>query len=143
VHLHRHGFDRLIWFKDLDLMVRRGDLDWARIDALADAEGCRDSLVAALEYLGMVLKTPLPPEAQEMLKRRSRLSRWLFHRAWKPAEVVALAPRRRWRMRRAVQFAPETGLMRGGLAAFLFTGRRRDKVRVLLRAMTRRLRVAR
>ncbi len=132
VHLHRHGFERLMWFKDLDLMVRRGHLDWERVEILAAAEGCRESLAAALEYLVLVLETPLPPEAQRLLARRSRLSRWLFHRAWRPAEVAALVPRRRWRMRRAVQFAPETGVLRGGLAAFLFTGRRRDKVRVLL-----------
>jgi len=138
IHLHRHGFDRLIWFKDLDLMVRNGSLDWDRVIQLASEQGCRESLATTVELLAQTLGTPLPPAAKRLTATRSRFSRWLFDLVWHPADVIALAPRRRWRMRRAVQFAPETGILRGGVLALFFTGRRRDKFRVLFARLLRR-----
>ncbi len=51
--------------------------------------------------------------------------------------------RLRLRLRlRLVQFSPESGLLRGGLPAFLTTGRRGAKARVLLAGLMRPLRRA-
>ncbi|MCH8993203.1 MAG: nucleotidyltransferase family protein, partial [Acidobacteria bacterium] len=39
VHLHRHGFNRLMWFKDIDLLIRRyaDELDWGMVTGDAKA----------------------------------------------------------------------------------------------------------
>lgn len=131
VHLQRHGYERLIWLKDLDLMVRAGVLDWATVERKAAAEGCLGAVSYALWLLPQVLRTPLPREAARLAKRQGLLSRQLFKRAWPVARIRNLAPQRQWRFRRLVQFAPETGLVRGGLPGFLTSGRRIDKLRVL------------
>ena len=135
VHLHRHGFSRLIWFNDLDLMLRREALDWAVVARRAEDEGCLDSVARCLELLEATLGTPLPASARQLIARRPFWSRWLQRLVWPAGPIVALEPQRRWRLRRLVQFAPETGLLRGGLPSLLFTGRRRAKLRVLASAL--------
>jgi hypothetical protein len=131
VHLFRHGFDRLAWFKDLDLLVRSGTLDWTRIEAKAREQGCRDSVSYSLRLLRKVLGTPLPAAAVALMNRQGRLSLAFHELVWDPKAVTGLAKRRKHRWRRLVQFAPETGMFRGGLPALLTSGRRVDKLRVL------------
>lgn len=139
VHLLRHGFERLAWFKDLDLMVRGGTLDWELVAAKAQKQGCLDSMAYTLHLLTRVLGTQLPEGAARLVESQGRLSR-AFHRAvWNPSSVVSLAEQRQHRWRRLVQFAPETGVFRGGLPALLTTGRRSDKLKVLAAAGRGRL----
>ncbi len=142
VHLQRHNFDRLLWFKDLDLMVRSGVLDWGRITAIADLEGCTAAVAYALSLLVDMLGTPLPAGAQALMKRRGWFARFVQARLWPRSQVLALEHRRRWRWRRATQFAPETGLFRGSLPSLLTWGRRGSKARVFLAAAMRRDREA-
>jgi hypothetical protein len=132
VHLHRHGFERLIWFKDLDLIVRRtGDqLDWRWLNETARAEGVAASLQHTLWLLQRLLVTPLSDEAAA-LACVSRLHRLL----WREGDVIE-AGERRGRWRRAVQFAPAEGL-RGALPSLLLMGRRSDKLQALWRRATR------
>ena len=137
VHLQRHGFSRLIWFKDIDLIVRHGTLDWSTVEAKAAQQGCLDSVAYTLWLLERVLGTPLPAAAQLLVWRQPWLARRLDRMLWPPKSVVALAPQRQWRLRRLVQFAPETGVLRGGLPSLLTTGRRTDKLRVLGAAVRR------
>ena len=140
LHLHRHSFSRMIWFKDLDLLVRQGRLDWACVRERATAQGCIDSVSLSLELLEAVLGTPLPPEARALAASRARWTRWLQRLFWPTRRSVELELQRRWRLRRLVQFAPETGVIRGGLPSLLFTGRRRAKLRVLAAALPGRRR---
>lgn len=135
VHLQRHGFERLIWFKDLDLMVRRGGLDWARVRSAAEEQDCLPSVAYSLWLLRGQLGTPLPDEALALSRSSSFASRAAFRLLWPPESVLGLVPQRQWRMRRVVQFAPETGLLRGGLPSLLLMGRRHAKLRVLLASM--------
>ena len=139
VHLHRHGFERLIWFKDLDLMIRADAVDWKRLEEQASKQGCRDSVSYTLGLLRRMLGTPLPTDGLELIASQSRLSRWLMRQTWPPSRVLALQPQRQWRLRRAVQFSPETGVLRGGLGSMFFTGRRADKLRVVTAALYQRL----
>lgn len=131
VHLQRHGFSRLIWFKDIDLIVRGGGLDWRVVEAKAVQQGCRDSVAYALWLLERVLGTPLPAGAQLLVSRQAWLSKSFDRFVWPPRNVVGLVPQRKWRFRRLVQFAPEAGVFRGGLPALMTTGRRADKLKVL------------
>lgn len=134
VHLMRHGFERLAWFKDLDLIIRAGGLDWRLVYLKAATQGCLDSVSYTLYLLRKVLGTPLPAYADSLVASQGFVSR-AFHRAvWRPSKVVALAGQRQHRWRRLVQFAPETGVIRGGLPALLSTGRKWDKLHVLAAA---------
>ncbi|MFN8639073.1 MAG: nucleotidyltransferase family protein [Dehalococcoidia bacterium] len=142
VHLQRHNFDRLLWFKDLDLMVRGGVLDWQRIAAIADLEGCSAAVGYALSLLVDMLGTPLPADAQALIARRGWFARIVQSRLWPRSHVLAFEHQRRWRWRRATQFAPETGLIRGSLPSLLTWGRRGSKARVFLAAAMHRDREA-
>ena len=137
VHLRRHGYERLGWFKDLDLMVRSGQVNWQAVREKAAAQGCLDSVSYALWLLPRMLGTPLSGEARRLVEAQGTFSRSLYRIFWRPADVLGLVPQRLWRFRRLTQFAPETGLLRGGLPSLLFPGRRSDKVRVLRAAATR------
>lgn len=135
VHLHGHSFSRLIWFKDLDLLVRDGGLDWALVRQRATEQGCVDSVALSLDLLEAMLATRLPAEARALVASRPSWSRWLQRFVWPRRRILDLEPQRHWRLRRLVQFAPESGLVRGGLPSLLFTGRRRAKLRVLAAAL--------
>lgn len=140
VHLNRHGFERLAWFKDIDLMIRRNNLDWQVVARKATAQGCLDSVSYTLRLLARTLACPLPIGARAIVRNQTTWSRLLFQVVWPPRNVTRLTPQRQWRLRRLVQFAPETGLLRGGLPSFLMTGRRKDKLRVLAAAARREAR---
>ena len=62
VHLHKHGFSRLIWLKDLDLLLRAGltGFDWDIIESVARAEGVTTSVWHSLRLAARVLNAPLP-----------------------------------------------------------------------------------
>ncbi|MCK9520950.1 MAG: nucleotidyltransferase family protein [Dehalococcoidia bacterium] len=140
VHLNRHGFERLIWFKDLDLLVRGGRLNWERVRVLANQQDCTDTVAYTLSLLTRMLRTPLPAPAHDLVRSQGWWSRNVHRLLWPPNDVLGLVPQRQWRLRRVVQFAPETGLLRGGLPSLLLRVRRKDKVAILLRASTRALR---
>ncbi|MCC7363109.1 MAG: nucleotidyltransferase family protein [Dehalococcoidia bacterium] len=139
VHLHRHGYNRLIWFKDLDLIIRQRAVDWAIVRQRAEVQGCLASVAQALSLLQATLGTPLPPAATRLYRELPWLHRKIARATWSPDDIVALKPQRGLRLRRAVQFAPEDGIIRGGLPSLLFLGRRREKLRVLAAAVRRNL----
>jgi hypothetical protein len=130
VHLHRHGFNRLIWFKDLDLLLRNQGhtLDWQALSRSLKEEGAETSLAEVLRRLEKLLDTPIPTAARKLCRRTpgGLLASFL----WPEASLFRLDSRPgSWR--RAVQFVPWDGA-RGVLPSLLFMGRRRDKLRALL-----------
>ena len=90
VHAHKHGFERLIWLKDLDLLLRTfGDsLNWGLVETVARAEGVTASVWYALELASRLLGAPLPAE----VRRRFRPT--LPLRAGLPADLAGGAHRR-------------------------------------------------
>jgi hypothetical protein len=133
VHLHKHGFSRLIWVKDLDLLLRKtsvADLDWELVETVARAEGVATSIWASLRLAARLLQTPLPPA--ELARFRPGLwSRVLHHLVWPTTRSAALQGTMR---RRAVQFdAAES--WRGMLPGLVLMGRRHDRARALLDAV--------
>jgi hypothetical protein len=133
VHLHRHGFDRLIWFKDLDLFIRKyGEkLDWRWVEKTAVSEGISASLQQSLFRLSHILETPLPAPARRLAKRTH--STFIGSLLWPEEDLFRLRTRpERWR--RAVQFVPWDGL-RGALPSMLIMGRRVEKARALWRRL--------
>ncbi len=132
IHLHRHGFNRLIWFKDMDLLLRLygPSLDWERICAEAGSEGATPSLWYTLSLLAAILHPPIPPEVLRVT-RPPAIIRWALARIWPEAEVVNLRSKTR---RRAVQFSVHES-WRGTLPSLVLMGRRREKVGILLRRL--------
>ena len=132
VHLHRHGFNRLIWFKDIDLLVRRygPELDWKQIVTEARREGAGASVWYTIHFLRQAFGTPVPHQLDSELKP-SLLVRRIFSRIWPDSRVLNLQARTK---RRAVQFAVAES-WRGIVPSLLLMGRRRDKVSILIRRL--------
>ncbi|HLJ81836.1 MAG TPA: nucleotidyltransferase family protein [Ktedonobacterales bacterium] len=130
VHLHTHGYGRLIWLKDLDLLVRArgGAADWDHIWALAETEGVTISMRHALATVRDLLGTPVPSGASH--GRRRDLPGEMAHRLlWPRRQVLALRGKQHLR---SVRFNPQLGPM-GVIPSLVVMGRRRDKLRVWLR----------
>ena len=130
VHLHRHGFTRLIWFKDIDLIIRKygDDLDWETIIELADSEGAGSSLWYTFKLLKIMLDTPISEDLIKKL-RPNLIMRRIFSKVWPVSEIVNLSiPTKR----RAVQLSVLES-WRGMIPALILMGRRREKTWILLK----------
>ena len=70
-HAHRHGYSRLSWLIELDLLVRqrKTPIDWERTAALARDEGIGAMLRHALATAHAVLGTPRPTLPGRLLPR--------------------------------------------------------------------------
>lgn len=134
VHAHKHGFDRLIWLKDLDLLLRAhaAALDWDLVLRVARAEGVQASLWYTLELTTALLATPT---ASEPLRRLAPtpLLQALYRSVWPSARIAALQGEMH---RRAVQFDAADS-WRGMLPGLLLMGRRRARARALVGALLR------
>ncbi len=139
VHAHKHGFNRLIWFKDLDLLLRQhtGRVNWTLVAEVARREGIQASVWWALQLTHAVLATPLPSAVAQLAPRR--ILQLLYAAMWPVARVANL---RGFVRRRAVQvYLAES--WRGTLPSLVMMGRRRDRVRVLVEAFRQRRRTIR
>jgi hypothetical protein len=131
-HVHKHGFERLIWLKDLDLLLRvhRHRLDWLLVERVAQAEGVCPSVWYSLLLTRMLLRTPVPAAVVDRL-RPSMPLRLLYGLVWPAARIVDLEGFMR---RRAVQFhAAES--WRGTLPSLILMGRRAERARAALEAL--------
>jgi hypothetical protein len=128
VHAHKHGFSRLIWLKDLDLLLRRQALDWDLVVEIAAAEGVRASVWYALDLAALILGTELP--AGHARLSPSAAVRKLYRVIWPPERIAGLEGFMR---RRAVQFHAAESL-RGTLPSLVLMGRRRARLRAFFSA---------
>jgi hypothetical protein len=130
IHAHKHGFNRLIWLKDLDMVIRTGGggLDWDLVDSVSHREEVRSSVWLALDFASTLLGTPVPAALLRSMKPAAA-TRLLYRLAWPPDDVRHLHGRMR---RRAVQLN-ESESWRGIAPSALFMGRRVERVRMLAR----------
>jgi hypothetical protein len=131
-HVHKHGFDRLIWLKDLDLLLRahQYQLDWDVVERVARDEGVLASVWYSLHLTKLLLATPIPATIVQRLRPALPI-RLLYGRIWPATRVASLQGFMR---RRAVQFhAAES--WRGMLPSLILMGRRRTRVRAIVRVM--------
>jgi hypothetical protein len=131
-HAHKHGFNRLIWLKDIDLVVRAAGagLDWDLVQSASTREELRSSVWLALDFAGTMLGTPVPQAVLRSLEPAAA-TRALYRFAWPPANVRVLRGHMR---RRAVQFVTSES-WRGMLTSAVFMGRRRERIRLFARHM--------
>jgi hypothetical protein len=127
-HAHKHGFNRLIWLKDIDMVVRAGGgtLDWGLVESESRNEELQSSVWLALDLARAVLGTPVPPDLLRALRPAPGM-RALYRLIWPLSNVLALRARVR---SRAVQFDTAQS-WRGMIPSAVFMGRRRDRVRLL------------
>lgn len=125
IHAHKHGFDRLIWLKDLDLLLRtRGDgLDWDLIVRVARQEGVRASVWYGLGLARTMLGAPVPSAALQRLRPGLPI-RLAYRLVWPKSDIEALDGHMR---RRAVQFHGADS-WRGMLPGLVLMGRRRARL---------------
>jgi hypothetical protein len=137
LHAHKHGFERLIWLKDIDLLLRaRGPrLDWALVHAVARREGVTGSVWYTLWLARLLLGTPVPP-GQLRRFRPAPPVRILYRLVWPPDRIQELGGHMR---RRAVQFHAAESL-RGMAPTLILMGRRRTRVRAMTRYLLGRFR---
>jgi len=134
IHAHKHGFSRLSWLKDLDLLVRtHGDaLDWDLVTRAVREAGAQSSIWLALSLAERVLATPVSAHVLAEL-RPSWPVRALYGLVWPTSGIANLQGQMR---RRAIQFSPGESL-RGMLPGLVLMGRRRDRAHAALRAVFR------
>jgi hypothetical protein len=134
VHAHKHGFSRLIWLKDLDLLLRSkvGPLCWDLVVDIARREGACGSVWYALSLAAALLKTPVPTAAERLRPRFG--TRLLYRAIWSEATVANLDGRMR---RRAVQFHAADS-WRGMLPSLVLMGRRAPRLRMLASVLVNR-----
>ena len=128
VRVHKHGFSRLIWLKDLDLLLRAhaDTLNWTRIAQVARAEGVSASVWYALQITHALLGTRLPLAAASL--RPSLATRVLYRAVWPTTRITSLEGFLR---RRAVQmFVAES--WRGTLPSLILMGRRWTRLSLIL-----------
>jgi hypothetical protein len=125
VHLHLHGYRRLIWFIDLERLLRpRGaEVRWADLWAMAHAEGVTLSVRHALLLACELLDAPLPAEALRAA-RVDPLGELLHGALWPRRSVLVYESKQRLR---SLRFNPRGGVM-GTLPSLLVMGRRREKL---------------
>jgi hypothetical protein len=129
-HAHKHGFNRLIWLKDIDLIVRTAGnrLDWDLVESVSRREELRASVWMALDFARAMLGTPVPAALMRSLGPAAA-TRLLYRVAWPPARVHALSGHMR---RRSVQFITSES-WRGMIPSAVFMGRRLERVRLFAR----------
>lgn len=125
VHVHTHGYCRLIWFKDLDLLLRaRGsEVSWDRLWGLARDEGVLLSVRHALTLTRSLLLTPLPQGATRG-PRPSATGEVAHALLWPRQHVLQLKSKQRLR---SLRFNPRLGVG-GCLPSLVVMGRRREKL---------------
>jgi hypothetical protein len=134
VHAHKHGFSRLIWLKDIDLLLRTGGsgFDWDLAVDTARREGVQSSVWYGLRLASALLRTPAPRAQLERL-HPGPLVRALYHLIWPVARIADLDGYMR---RRGVQFhAAES--WRGTLPSLVLMGRRRTRARAMIQYLLR------
>jgi Uncharacterised nucleotidyltransferase len=136
VHAQKHGFSRLIWLKDLDLLLNAyaTKLDWELIQRVSHEEGVASSVWYALHLTRLLLGTNVPPAAMDALSP-SPWTQALCNCIW---PVEALAELQGQMRRRAVQFRGADG-WRGMLPTMLVMGRRKARVQATVQVGKRHL----
>jgi putative nucleotidyltransferase-like protein len=131
LHVHKHGYNRLIWLKDIDLMLRSGrSIEWDLVSSVAQAEGISAAVWYALLMAQHLLQAPSPSAAMETLRPALPLRR-LYSALWPVHRVAGLQSMMRWRL---VQFDAADSL-RGMLPSLVLLGRRGLRARALVEAL--------
>jgi hypothetical protein len=129
-HLHHHGYNRLIWFTDLALLLRDRPIDWDYVVRASREEGIGLFVYYSLHYVERVLGVAAPKRVLDDLRPGLGLAS-LHDRLWPPVAVIAVAVEDRV----ACDFH-EVPNGQELLLNLLLTGRRVEKLVYLARLLT-------
>jgi hypothetical protein len=129
-HAHRHGYSRLSWLIELDLIIRREyeSMDWGLVAEVARTEGIGTALRHALATAHAVLGTPLPLLPRPTLEERCLGA--CYRVLWPFARTRNLNQHERHRL---LHFLPDDADARNVLYGLVLVGRRREKLQAILR----------
>ena len=131
VHIQKHGFNRLIWLKDIDLLLRMGtEADWRCAVEIARQEGVTASVWYTLDIVKKMLGTPIPQSLIQQLQPWLVL-RTVYRCVWPTRGIVSLRGHMR---RRAAQFHVADS-WRGMLPSLVLLGHRRQRLRSIADAV--------
>jgi hypothetical protein len=126
IHLHHHGYNRLIWFTDLALVLRKYEqLDWAYLVQTARAEGLGIFVYYSLHYLEKLLAVAAPRWVLDAL-RPGPMQSLVHDRLCPPHTVLDVEV-----TDRALFDFHEVPDATELVLNFLLTGRRREKLAYL------------
>lgn len=127
IHLHHHGYNRLIWFTDIALLLQRyeSELDWNYVVRAARTEGLNIFVYYSLRYLEQLLEVAAPRSVIEALKP-GFIQAWVHNRLCPPQTVLEVEV-----TDRAVFDFHEVPEATELALNFLLTGRRGEKLRYL------------
>lgn len=85
-HAFQHLFDELYWLMDLDLLIRKENLNWRHVKKIAKDLKLRKAVYASTYILKKQFKTPLP---KKMIKRS--MTNFLIGRFVNPENILSYA----------------------------------------------------
>ncbi len=131
MHAHYHGYTRLNWFSDIAFIVRdhAEEIDWPRLLETVRFEEAQVGVYYSLRFLEQLLGIRVPAEVLAAL-RPDPFRRWWHEQYLPEARVLSLQPM--FRPDFSFYFMP---LFKRLLPDLLVMGRRRDKLRYLLRLL--------
>ncbi len=130
VHLHHHGYDRLIWFTDLALVLHDRRIDWDYVVRASREEGLGAFVYYSLYYVERLLGVA-PPKGVVDALRPGPFPAWLHDRLWPPAVVLGVGVEHR-----VLCDFHEVPNGQELLLNLLLTGRRLEKLVYLARLLT-------
>jgi hypothetical protein len=130
-HAHYHGYTRLNCFSDMAFIVRdqAAQLDWERLLQTVRIEEAQVGVYYSLRFLNQLLGVGVPEGVLAALQP-DRFRRWWHERYLPQEKVLSLQPM--WRPDFSFYFVP---LFKRLLPDLLVMGRRKDKLRYLLRLL--------
>jgi len=60
IHGSKHLWERIEWIKDIDLLIRKKDIDWGKVVKQVDGSGFEAMIYLGLSLAKELFKTPLP-----------------------------------------------------------------------------------
>ena len=73
IHGSKHLWERIGWIKDIDLLVRSGDLNWEQIDREMEGSGFERMFLLGLYMTNTYFRTPLPDSIKEQIREQGWL----------------------------------------------------------------------
>ncbi|EIF51213.1 nucleotidyltransferase family protein [Sulfurovum sp. AR] len=73
IHGSKHLWERIEWIKDIDLLIRKNEINWAKVIEKSKGTGFEKMIFLGFSLCTTLFATPLPPVIQEQIKKYQQL----------------------------------------------------------------------